>query len=120
MTVKTRLMRTQCPPWGLHGGAPGEIATIELCQPDGAPESVQNVTAYPLRAGGEATFRLAGGGGWGDPFARDPALVAADVRDGYVSPVAARAAYGVVLDPATGAVDAAATAALRAQRPPRS
>src|SRR5438270_8783950 len=28
-----------------------------------------------------------------------PALVAADVRDGYVSGAAARAAYGVVVDP---------------------
>ena len=114
MTVKTRLARTLCPPWGLDGGQPGEIATIALQQPGGAPEAVQIVTAYPLRAGGEATFHTAGGGGWGDPFRRDPALVAADVRDGYVSGAAARAAYGVVVDPTTGAVDAAATAALRA------
>jgi N-methylhydantoinase B len=114
MTVKTRLARTLCPPWGLDGGQPGEIATIALQQPGGAPEAVQIVTAYPLRAGGEATFHTAGGGGWGDPFRRDPALVAADVRDGYVSAAAARAAYGVIVDPTTGAVDAAATAALRA------
>jgi N-methylhydantoinase B len=116
MTVKTRLARTHCPPWGLAGGQDGQIATIHLQQPEGEPEGVQIVTAYPLRAGGAATFHTAGGGGWGDPLARDPALVAADVRDGYVSAEAARAEYGVVVDPASGAVDAAATAALRAER----
>jgi N-methylhydantoinase B len=116
MTVKTRLARTHCPPWGLAGGQDGQIATIHLQQPEGEPEGVQIVTAYPLRAGGAATFHTAGGGGWGDPLARDPALVAGDVRDGYVSAEAARAEYGVVVDPATGAVNTAATAALRAER----
>ncbi|MDB5572681.1 MAG: 5-oxoprolinase [Hyphomicrobiales bacterium] len=48
-----------------------------------------------------------GGGGWGDPLARDPALVAADVADDLVSEQAAREAYGVVL--ADGGVDAEAT-----------
>jgi N-methylhydantoinase B len=117
MTVKTRLARTLCPPWGLDGGQAGEIATIALQQPGGAQEeAVQIVTAYSLRAGGEATFHTAGGRGWGDPFRRDPAFVAAEVRDGYVSAAASRAAYGVVVDPTTGAVDAAATAALCASR----
>jgi N-methylhydantoinase B len=53
-----------------------------------------------------------GGGGWGDPLARDTALVAAEVADGLLSPARARAEYGVALDP-TGAVDTAATEALR-------
>jgi N-methylhydantoinase B len=38
--------------------------------------------------------RTAGGGGWGDPRERDPALVAEDVADGKVTPEAAREAYG--------------------------
>jgi N-methylhydantoinase B len=59
---------------------------------------------------------LASGGGWGDPLARDPAAVARDVRDEKISPAFAAAVHGVVIDPATGAVDAAATAALRQQR----
>ena len=40
---------------------------------------------------------LGGGAGYGDPLRRDPALVARDVAEGRVSPVMARAAYGVVL-----------------------
>ena len=38
-----------------------------------------------------------GGGGFGDPLERDPARVAADVAEGYVTPAAAEAIYGVVL-----------------------
>ena len=47
--------------------------------------------------------------GFGPPWERDPELVSADVRQGLVSPQSARDDYGVVLDPESGAVDAAAT-----------
>jgi len=47
-------------------------------------------------------------GGDGDPLDREPALVGADVRQGYVSPGMAHAVYGVVIDE-TGAVEDAAT-----------
>ncbi|MBL8385364.1 MAG: hydantoinase B/oxoprolinase family protein [Burkholderiales bacterium] len=55
------------------------------------------------------------GGGFGDPFERDPERVADDVAERAVSAAAARAIYGVVLA-ADGSADAAATAALRAER----
>jgi N-methylhydantoinase B len=54
-----------------------------------------------------------GGGGFGAPEARDPARVAADVAEGWVSAERARTVYRVALT-AEFAVDAAATAALRA------
>jgi N-methylhydantoinase B len=54
-----------------------------------------------------------GGGGFGDPTERDPARVAADVAEGYVTAAAAETVYGVVL--AGGHVDTAATAQRRAQ-----
>jgi len=53
-----------------------------------------------------------GGGGYGDPLARDPAAVADDVRNEYVSPAQARDDYGVVLA-ADGSVAAKATAERR-------
>ena len=57
------------------------------------------------------------GGGFGDPFARDPALVASEVVDGLLSVEQARAQYGVVI--AGGAIDATGTAAARGvARPP--
>jgi 5-oxoprolinase (ATP-hydrolysing) len=48
-----------------------------------------------------------GGGGFGDPLERDPALVLDDVEEGIVSSEAALSAYGVVIE--QGAVDAEAT-----------
>ncbi len=56
---------------------------------------------------------LAGAGGWGDPLERDPAAVLRDVRNELLSPQKALADYGVVVDTATWAVDAAATARRR-------
>jgi N-methylhydantoinase B len=53
-----------------------------------------------------------GGGGYGDPILREPALVAADVAAGKVTREAARAIYGVVLA-AEGGVDAPSTEARR-------
>ena len=65
-------------------------------------------------ARGDAYKMLSGGGGgFGNPFWRDPQKVAADVREGYVSPGAAQKLYGVVLDEAHQ-VMAEETAALRA------
>jgi N-methylhydantoinase B len=54
-----------------------------------------------------------GGGGFGDPIERSAELVLLDLQKGLVSPADATASYGVVLDPANGGVDAAATSAER-------
>jgi N-methylhydantoinase B len=56
-----------------------------------------------------------GGGGWGEPLERDPALVLRDVQDGVVSRHAAGEEYGVVLDAVGKGVDAEATRRLRQQ-----
>ena len=66
---------------------------------------------FPIRLErGEVFNQWCGGGsGLGDPIGRDPEIVAADVRDGYVSQQHANKAYGVVLIPETLTVDAAAT-----------
>lgn len=70
--------------------------------------------ALRVQAGEVISWRLAGGGGWGDPLTRDPERVRQDVVCGYVSLEAARSEYGVALDPLTLEVDTQATAALRA------
>lgn len=50
-----------------------------------------------------------GGGGLGDPLERDPALVQADIANGFVSPELARSAYGIELLPDTAQIDIEAT-----------
>ena len=62
------------------------------------------------------TLRIinAGGGGYGDPFTREPVSVLEDVRNELVSREAAHEHYGVVLAPGRLEIDAEATAELRA------
>ena len=102
------------PPWGVNGGHPGARARKVLERADGTTEIVGNkVESVAVKAGDLLHFITWGGGGWGDPLARDPELVSLEIRQGLVTPEGARA-YGVVAD-GEGAVDAAATAALRAE-----
>ena len=61
------------------------------------------------------SWHLAGGGGWGDPLAREPERVRLDVLRGYITREAAERDYGVAVD-AAGALDSKKTAALRAAK----
>ena len=101
-------------PWGVNGGMPGMRARKVLERADGKtevlPNKADNVRVEP---GDQLHYITWGGGGWGDPLERDPALVALEVKRGLVSHEGARR-YGVVLDE-SGAVDAAASDALRAE-----
>ncbi|MFC4590358.1 hydantoinase B/oxoprolinase family protein [Sphaerisporangium corydalis] len=84
--------------WGVNGGRAGRPFLVTV----GDTEMEGLVDDFPVRAGEIVRVRTTGGGGWGSPYDRDPSLVAADVRDGKVSPAEARTAYGVVLHtPAT-------------------
>jgi N-methylhydantoinase B len=73
-----------------------------------------------VKAGQVVRIRTTGGGGWGDPLARDPRSVVRDVVWGKVSAEAALRDYGVVLTGSTDAgdlaFDADATAAERGSR----
>jgi N-methylhydantoinase B len=101
-------------PWGVNGGEPGMRSTKRLVRADGSEEWLPaKCERIPVSAGDLLYFNTWGGGGWGDPLARDPALVAQDVDRGLVSAEGARR-FGVVI--ADGArVDESATTALRAQ-----
>ncbi len=58
-----------------------------------------------------------GGGGWGNPAARDPLAVLQDVKDGFVSVHSAREDYGVVIEPETWKIDWRQTQERRAVMP---
>ena len=72
-----------------------------------------NQQSVTIRAGDVLVQWIAGGGGYGDPLLRDPRLVAADVRDGYVTVETARHTYGVVVT--DGVADEEATSTVRAE-----
>lgn len=96
------------PAWGLRGGGPGAPNLVEIHRNDGAVEPHMKVTDMPVHDGESIVFMGGGGGGYGDPFDRDPERVRTDVLEGYVTVEAAASLYGVVLDE-TGSVDDDAT-----------
>ena len=102
-------------PWGVNGGHPGARGTKWVERADGSrqvlPSKCHDV---PVSVGDVLHFVTWGGGGWGDPLERDPALVELEVRRGLVTSDGARR-YGVVLGEGGGGVDDAATTTLREQ-----
>jgi N-methylhydantoinase B len=81
----------------LHPGiAGGRSGTPDHCMV-GTEEAAPTVVGHRLEAGERLVYRFGGGGGWGDPLARDPAAVLDDVWDEYVSVGGARRDYGVVI-----------------------
>jgi len=88
------------PPFGVCGGGAGATNRFYLKR-DGrevAPSPLPGkVSAFPIQRDDVLMMESSGGGGFGDSLARDPAQVAADVAEGYVTPAAAEAVYGVVL-----------------------
>lgn len=114
-TLSNRGRRRQ-PPWGLFGGKDGAVSECLAQRADESEARYEDPVRKVMPAGSVVTLRSAGGGGWGDPFARDPARVLEDVLEGYVSVDAAARDYGVVVDAAKKAVDEIATRRLRNER----
>jgi N-methylhydantoinase B len=108
--------RAVVPPFGVGGAGHAAPVKVSL-QRDGREVEFATpgkVTGHPVQAGDVVVMQSAGGGGFGDPLARDPERVRRDVQGGYVSPERARDGYGVELT-AGGEVDTAATATQRAR-----
>jgi N-methylhydantoinase B len=99
-------------PWGLFGGQDGRKAYY-IVNPDGESRQLISKTTLDVKPGDIVSFQTCGGGGWGPPEERDPALVLRDVREAKVSPERARAAYKVAVDPGTWTVDETETERLR-------
>ncbi|MDP6141251.1 MAG: hydantoinase B/oxoprolinase family protein, partial [Arenicellales bacterium] len=97
--------------FGMDGGGDGAMGSMRVTA-DG--EEPLTPPAYGVRhiAPSRLEMLAPGGGGWGDPFDRDPELVLTDVKDGIVSEAKALEDYGVVLN--SGAVDLPATEQRRA------
>jgi N-methylhydantoinase B len=115
MTFNTQIERAHCKPWGLDGGceATGNEVALRLGGKWKTDFPNAKVLVAMLKPGDAFRLRSGGGGGYGSPLDRPAAVVAADVKQGYVSLAAARDFYGVVVDPTTLAVDLEATTRLR-------
>ena len=83
------------PAFGLFGGGSGSLNFIRLTYPDGTvitPRNKDLITGVPR--GTVYHQQAGGGGGYGDPTKRDPVKLAQEIRDGLISPDAARKVYG--------------------------
>jgi len=112
--LQLRADRMKFAPYGLDGGLPAKPAE-NLLAANGATTALPSKITRWLQGGNVVTHVQPGGGGFGDPLAREPERVARDVWNDKISAAYAREHHRVVVDPASGAVDVAATAALRAQ-----
>lgn len=99
-------------PWGVNGGEPGQRSSKLLVRADGSEQWLPSkCDGIQVKEGDLLYFNTWGGGGWGDPYARDPQLVRQDVERGLVTAEGARR-YGVVMT-GDGSVDDEATIKLR-------
>lgn len=86
--------RVVTPPFGQAGGLPGSNAKLWMVLPDGTQRRLPGKGAYTAPAGALVTVEAPGSGGFGPPAGRDPAMLQADLLDGYVTAAAARRDYG--------------------------
>ena len=109
--VNTQIDRVHCKPWGLGGGDDAHGNSVALRLEGEWKKDFPNakVLTAQLKEGEAFCLRSGGGGGFGPAIERPAEQVAADVKQGYVSVAAANKAYGVVVDPETFELDAAAT-----------
>jgi len=85
--------RVANPPKGRDGGGEGAGGWVGLNDPNGTVLRTKGFQIIPK--GRRLLLKLPGGGGMGDPKARDPELVKRDVADGLITAHAARDVYGV-------------------------
>jgi N-methylhydantoinase B len=104
-------------PYGVAGGSAGRTGRIVL-NPDTPQERVLPALGdgIVLERGDLLRLETCGGGGWGDPLAREPERARQDVARGFITARGALADYGVSVDPATLEIDKTATLEERARR----
>lgn len=103
-------------PQGACGGADGAVNTVTVFRGGKAhvPPHLSKEQDIALKAGDRVRVGTPGGGGYGDPFERDPELVRRDVALGYYTAEEAAERFGVTID--DGRVNLAATAKARATK----
>ena len=86
--------RAIMPSQGLRGGKPGGRSRFILNPGTQAAQEMPSTIRLQLETGDIFSVQPPGGGGYGDPGKRDPAALAADIAEGYVTAEAAAQEYG--------------------------
>ncbi|HUK07026.1 MAG TPA: hydantoinase B/oxoprolinase family protein [Stellaceae bacterium] len=82
-------------PYGLFGGEPGAKADTIL-NPDRNAQALSSKEVREIYKGDVVSFRLSGAGGYGAAAMRDPAAIAEDIAEGYITAEFAKSKYGYV------------------------
>lgn len=93
MTMISVIERTKMPGWTQRGGQPGATNGLFVDYPDGTTTELTKVTDLKIPKGSRVRVYCGGGGGYGVPATRARNLVEADLRNGLISPEAARDVY---------------------------
>ncbi|GEL22249.1 N-methylhydantoinase B [Pseudonocardia sulfidoxydans NBRC 16205] len=99
------------PARGAGGGTAGAPARQQLRRVDGSLVDLPPSGLVQLLPGETVVSESCGGGGYGAPHRRDPATVAHDVAEGWITPARAREVYAVAV--VAGRIDEAETDRLR-------
>jgi N-methylhydantoinase B len=81
-------------PWAVDGGREGSPNVAEIIRTDGTVEEYAVVTALTVNEGDVIRIHTGTGGGYGDPRRREADAIAADVKNGLITPERAREVYG--------------------------
>jgi N-methylhydantoinase B len=100
-------------PWGYDGGSEGYVGGLSIRTEDSEAKKVPSKLPNRVATAG-STIQLIGpcGGGYGNPFEREPEKVLDDILDGYITKEKALYDYGVVLTE-TNEIDCEKTAERR-------
>ncbi len=101
----TDVNRSRIPPWGIGGGKNGTGNYMVIIRPGKKVMRIRKISSFMLSRNDVVSIRTGAGGGWGNPFERNPEEVLEDVRNGFMSPDVAAREYGVVIDMPTWKVE---------------
>jgi N-methylhydantoinase B len=97
MTIAYTFEGHENPARGVRGGGTASPSDGWKIDVDGNRVDLPMATAIEIAPGEKVLSRTGGGGGYGDPFTREPAAVRDDVMEGWISRERAEDVYGVVL-----------------------
>jgi N-methylhydantoinase B len=101
-------------PWGFDGGKTGSVGSLSIQEVDNAEPTIlpSKLPNRHVKTGSTIKLAAPGGGGYGNPFERDPEKVLSDYLDGFIIRAKALTDYGVAIT-TSGEVDYDKTNELR-------
>jgi N-methylhydantoinase B len=95
LTLTVGSDRENIKPWGVDGGSGGQNSENVLIH-DGKEKRLSSKMTTRIKKGDSYITVTPGGGGWGEPFERDPEKLLWDVSEGLISIERAESEYGVI------------------------